>query len=68
MKNLFRKNISPSCEYCSTGVLVNNKILCIKYGVTNSKNNCKKFKYDPLKRIPKKPKKISQFNEKDFII
>ncbi len=68
MKNMFKKNMPPSCAYCAVGVLVNDKILCVKYGITNSKNNCKKFKYDPLKRIPKTSKKILHFDEEDFKI
>ena len=68
MRNMFKKKITPSCEYCAVGILTNNKILCVKYGVTSSKNNCKKFKYDPLKRIPKKQQGIINFSEKDFKI
>lgn len=69
MKNLFKKKISPACEYCSIGkTLKNNSILCVKYGITNPKNHCKKFKYDPIKRIPKKQTENLSFDKKDFIL
>ena len=67
MKNLFKKNIPPSCEYCEIGKQISNdSVICIKFGVTQFKNNCKKFKYNPLKRKPKIPKKILSLQKKDF--
>ena len=69
VKNLFNKKIPPSCEYCKTGKkLTEDVILCVKYGVTTKNNFCKKFKYSPLKRIPKKQNPANNFDEKDFII
>ncbi len=66
---LFKKNISPSCEYCCYSKKIANDLMgCVKYGITNKENCCKKFKYNPLKRIPKKPKPILNFNKKDFIL
>ena len=66
---MFKKKISPSCEYCSIGKARTNKtILCVKYGITLPKNHCKKFKYDPLKRVPKKQIENSYFEKKDFIL
>lgn len=67
MKKLFKKDIPASCEYCSIGKSLNKtKILCVKYGITSPKNQCKKFKYDPLKRVPKKQIENFNFDEKDF--
>lgn len=66
---LFNKNISPSCKYCYLGKkITQNLIGCVKYGITNSENCCKKFRYDPLKRVPKKPKPVLSFNKKDFML
>ena len=67
MKNLFKKNIPPSCEYCEIGKQISNdSVICIKFGVTHFKNNCKKFKYNPLKRKPKNFKKTLNLEKKDF--
>lgn len=67
MKNLFRKNISANCEYCCFCFNIKkNIILCDKYGAVNFKNNCKKFKYNPLKRVPKLKHKNLEFKKEDF--
>lgn len=66
---LFRKKIQKSCEYCTHGtILDNNQILCVKRGLITNVEKCRKFKYDPFKRIPSKPKAIdfSQYDEQDF--
>ena len=66
---LFRKKIEKSCEYCTNGAtLEGGQVLCIKRGVTDNVAKCRKFAYDPCKRIPRMPKAIdfSQYNEQDF--
>ena len=70
MKNLFNKKISPSCEYCHIGekCLDNETILCIKSGVVDPSYHCKKFKYDPLKRVPIIKSHSNRFKKEDFII
>ncbi len=69
MKTLFnKKDISPTCEYCSYGKISpdNETILCIKKGVVEKTYACKRFKYDPLKRQPRRPKAMEKFSEEDF--
>lgn len=66
---LFRKKIQKSCEYCAHGaILDNNQILCVKRGLTANVEKCRKFNYDPFKRVPSKPKAIdfSQYDDQDF--
>lgn len=66
---LFRKKIQKSCEYCTNGTTLDNgQILCVKRGLTDNVEKCRKFQYDPFKRVPCKPKAIdfSQYNEEDF--
>ena len=66
---LFRKNIQKSCEYCTHGtILENDQILCVKRGLTGNVEKCRKFRYDPFKRAPRKPKAIdfSQYDDDDF--
>ena len=70
MKNLFNKKIWPSCEYCRMGekCLNDDTILCIKNGVVKSSYYCKKFKYNPLKRVPKIYNYSTKFKKDDFKI
>lgn len=66
---LFRKKIEKSCEYCTHGTsLDNGQTLCIKRGLLSNVSKCRKFTYDPCKRIPPRPKAIdfSQYDEEDF--
>lgn len=69
MKKLFnKKDITPSCSYCVHGRFAPDKesVLCFKKGVVGLDFSCKKFKYDPLKRKPLRPKAIEKFEESDF--
>ena len=71
MKKLFNKNdITPSCSYCVHGKPSPDKesVLCLKRGLVNLDYSCKKFKYDPLKRKPMRPKAIEKFEESDFAL
>ena len=66
---LFRKKIEKSCTYCAYGtVLDQEQILCIKKGVVPMLGKCRKFQYDPCKRVPSKPKALDfeKYEKEDF--
>lgn len=66
---LFRKKIEKSCSYCKFGAkLEDEEVLCAKRGLVPMYGKCRKFQYDPLKRIPHKAKaqNFDRFNEEDF--
>lgn len=66
---LFRKKIKRSCSYCIHGVrLEDGAIICSKHGMRTEEDSCRKFRYDPCKRIPFKAKAIdfSRFSDSDF--
>lgn len=66
---LFRKRIEKSCSYCSRGTQIDeDTILCTKKGIRPAWSKCLKFRYDPCKRIPKKPKALdfSKYDKEDF--
>ena len=65
---LFKKKIERSCDYCLYGAkLESEQILCSKKGVVTC-GKCRKFRYDPTKRIPLKAKAIDfeKYNKDDF--
>ena len=65
----FGKNIDPACEYCALGKLTSDgkNVLCKKKGVTALYYHCRRFKYDPIKRVPKKPTlKLANLSQQDF--
>ncbi len=67
-KTYFGSNIPPSCSYCVYGnrAKEGNKVLCEKQGLVAGDYSCKKWEYDPIKRVPKKQLTIP--NQEDDII
>lgn len=68
---LFRKDIEPRCSYCRRGkTLSASEVSCIRRGVTPASSSCRRFVYDPLKRIPPKPVKLNLkgLTDEDFKI
>ena len=66
---LFRKKIEKSCLYCRFGTKMNeDMLLCAKKGIVVATDTCPRFRYDPFKRIPAKPKALdfSKYDEDDF--
>ncbi len=66
---LFRKKIDRSCAYCIYGTrLEDDEILCCKKGLKTVEDQCRRFQYDPTKRIPAKAKALdfAKYDEHDF--
>ena len=70
MKKVFDKKIPPNCMYCVYGTpsAFSDEILCIKHGVTNGRDSCRRYKYDPLKREPNKVKIADNYKPEDFTL
>lgn len=66
---LFKKDIDPMCVYCAHSSSVSDtEVLCKKKGIQSPTSSCKRFRYDPLRRQPPRPKKVdfSSFSPEDF--
>lgn len=65
--SVFNKNLTRSCEYCVHGhkLPFSGDVICRKHGLAD-KNCCRDYKYDPLKRVPKKPKIADNYKPEDF--
>lgn len=66
---LFRKKIVKSCAYCALGTqLADSTVLCAKKGIVDASSPCRKFRYDPTRRIPGrfKPLDFTKYNDEDF--
>lgn len=66
---LFRKNIEPRCAYCRYGAAAEDGLtICRKKGIRQDTDKCRKFKYDPLRRVPPRPKTpdFSRYDDRDF--
>ena len=69
-KKLFGNNIEPSCQTCSLGRPAPDEImiLCRRFGPVAPSYRCLRYKYDPLRRIPKKQPKLPEYSPEDFQI
>ena len=59
MKNREEKAEKPRfCRFCDQATLLRDgeNVLCRRYGVVNEEYVCRKFSYDPLKRLPAAPR------------
>ena len=71
MVMLFRKKILSSCTYCQHATrLSEDQVLCVKKGVVPADKGCRKFVYDPYKRIPLKAKApdFEKYTDEDFTL
>ncbi|MBQ8029211.1 MAG: hypothetical protein IJ262_07370 [Clostridia bacterium] len=67
-KLIDEKKYDPKCEYCRFGRVPDDRksVLCSYKGIMQLDDSCRKFKYDPLKRIPTKIKIDTDFSENEF--
>ena len=66
---LFRKDIEPRCAYCSYAAPAEpDTVICRKKGIRLETDKCRKFHYDPLKRVPPRPTQMDfeKYDDRDF--
>ena len=57
---LFQSSIEPRCAYCARGrELAPGQVVCPKKGVMSAGSHCTSFRYDPLKRVPPRPVRLT---------
>lgn len=68
---LFEKEMEARCAYCAWGRdLTEEQVACLKKGIVSSTGACRKFRYDPLRRVPPKPlpTDFSRWKDEDFVL
>ena len=67
-RKLYGNNIQPSCEYCAHArrAADGRVMLCRKRGIVPLYHHCRRFVYDPLKRIPYRQPALEKFQPEDF--
>lgn len=67
-KPFFNSDIPPACAYCLHGHKseYSDEIFCEKRGVTRPNESCRRFRYDVLKRTPRKTAPCGEFTAEDF--
>lgn len=63
-----KDDVIPACGVCAHGIISadGESVLCVKTGVRLLDSHCNSFKYDPLKRIPKRRPGKNEFTPEDF--
>ncbi len=67
-KQIFNKKLSPACKYCEYAKIstFDDEIICKHKGITRLDDRCRKYRYDPFKRVPKKIIIEKNYSDKDF--
>ncbi len=69
-KILDSKKYPKKCETCLYARIPEDKslILCEKKGIVEPGGKCRKYEYDPIKRVPLKSVIDSDYTAEDFLI
>lgn len=67
---LFNKDITPACAYCEFGKEASDGTMveCGKKGLVSPYFRCKKFKYTPVRRVPRRGQKLPRVRPEDFVL
>ena len=67
-RKLYGNNIEPACEICALGhrAADGKSVLCSRKGAVDLYDSCRKFEYDPLKRIPERPSQKAEHEAEEF--
>ena len=66
---LFRKDIEPRCAYCKFAKNAEpGTVICRKKGIRPESEACRRFRYDPLRRVPPRPTlpDFSKYDDRDY--
>ena len=66
-KKMFGNDIIPNCNYCKNFIVTPEESYC-EYSKTIKKDKCRKFKYNPLLRVPQTAPAMMTFSKEDFEI
>ncbi len=62
---MYNKNNQKICAFCAwCDIYSDNTALCYYYGPTKKEGKCRKFRYDPYKRIPANERDIKKVSLK----
>lgn len=69
-RKLYGNTVTPVCHLCVHGrkSADGEVILCLLKGVTDPGDRCRKFQYDPLRRVPFRQPPLTTYTAEDFSI
>jgi len=65
-----QNEIPKVCCFCEYASLINDEeyVLCSHKGIVSHEYRCRKYVYDPLKRVPQKRLVITPLSEEDLVL
>lgn len=65
---LFAKKAYRACRHCANGRPTGDgeRVLCVHKGIVEADYACRKYRYDPLKRVPKRRPALPAFSADEF--
>lgn len=68
MFRFFRKDMEKRCAYCASGVRISEtEVACERRGIVDCAGHCRRFVYDPLRRVPPRPAGLKEEHDpKEF--
>ena len=63
-------DLPRACEYCECATIIHDEdnVLCSRHGIVNRDYACRKFVYDPLKRVPRVLPPLPKLSEEDLLL
>ena len=71
MKNkLFGNDTYTTCAYCSRVKKSEDGMIlyCGRKGIVRAEDTCRRFSYDPFKRVPRSAPKLPEYEPEEFIL
>lgn len=67
-RKLYGNTVEPRCEYCELGQRSadGRQVFCKRKGVVLPGEKCRKYVYDPLKRVPFRQAQLRQYQPEEF--
>lgn len=74
--DMFRKkantksDLPRACEFCEHATIIHDdaNVLCERHGIVSREYACKRFSYDPLKRVPRALPTLPKLSEEDLLL
>ena len=67
-RKLYGNTVTAACRLCAHGRMSadGEVVLCLLKGVTDPGDRCRKFDYDPLRRVPFRQPSLPTYSSADF--
>lgn len=67
-QHIFGDTVEPDCAYCrfNSSPEGGEEVSCPNW--SEEKSHCRRYQYDPTRRVPKGAPKLRQYNQEDFTL